>query len=119
MKFTNLIIGIAFVSVFSFVLFNGISSCRKLDEKFKVSIAHQSSEEFIAESFRNTCVGEGFEDLNQWQIKCRDMFGLDYIAWSNANEFMDVSMKNTCTELFYGVWIKNGQQKEVYCRKRL
>ena len=74
---------------------------------------------FIEESFKNTCCGKGFSDLNEWQKTCRSLFSLDYIAWSDATEFMDVNDENSEGKLFYGKWTSSSFEGEVYCRRKI
>ena len=77
------------------------------------------TQKFIAESFKNTCQKKGFVSLNEWQITCREMFNLDYIAWSDAEDFMKVSYDNSDCKLMYGRWVSSSCQGEVYCRSKL
>lgn len=76
------------------------------------------STNFIYESFKSTCEGKSFSSLNEWQEKCGALWNLEYIAWSNAEDFMDVSYKNCDNALFYGVWISKYGKYEVYCRNK-
>ncbi|MCR4742530.1 MAG: hypothetical protein K5866_06650 [Treponema sp.] len=74
------------------------------------------TQKFIVESFKNTCQKKGFESLNEWQVTCREMFNLDYIAWTEAEDFMKVSYEKSTGKLMYGRWISSLCQGEVYCR---
>lgn len=76
------------------------------------------STKFIFESFKATCEGKCFSSLNEWQQKCKSLWNLEYIAWSNAEDFLDVSYENCDDSLFYGVWISKYGKYEVYCRKK-
>ena len=79
-----------------------------------------TAKKFIAESFRNTCEGKGFENLEQWQVCCRAIFKLEYIGWCQAQDFMIDDFAGG-GELMYGKWVASGDIKEcsdeVYCRK--
>ncbi len=96
------------------------------EKDFKTNIAVLKNEKkneldrkFIEESFKNTCHGKGFSDLNEWQKTCRALFSLDYIAWSDAAEFMDVCDEDTKGKLFYGKWSATYFEGEVYCRRKI
>lgn len=105
-----------FLMIFSvFVLFSNSSlRCVEMLEKSLMENRIRSeSTEFIYESFRNTCMGKGFNSLNEWQKNCRAMWSLDYIAWADASDFMDVEKEI----LYYGTWSGKYGKGEVYCRK--
>lgn len=72
---------------------------------------------FISESFRMTCDGKGFESFSEWQKTCRSLFGLEYIAWSDAQDFMSVD-ESEKGKLFYGIWSGPMGNGEVYCRRK-
>ncbi|MCI5607230.1 MAG: hypothetical protein SOT46_08715 [Treponema sp.] len=72
---------------------------------------------FIDSSFRNICKGKaGFENFNEWQSVCRVMFGLEYIGWSNASDFMKVSYDKSLNQLMCGVWTHGDEECQIFCR---
>lgn len=118
-------------TVLIFVIFLGLLCMTIRDSVFyfsrfetKAELAHKVyvQKVFIAESFKNTCCGNGFSDLEEWQKCCRQMFSLEYIAWCPAQEFMIDEQSNNLGELMYGKWIcKNESSKasgEIYCRMK-
>lgn len=88
-------------------------------EKWKKSVLDKqkrvASFEFITKSFRNACFGKGFTDLNEWQMVCRDLWKLDYIGWSKAENFMEVKYQENGI-LFYGTWNDRYGGGEVFQR---
>ena len=106
--------------LFSLILCDSVSSCIKLEKKAEKLQKSYSEKRFIAESFKNTCAGKGFYSLNEWQICCRQMFALDYIAWCEAEDFMIDNSDKKNTVLLYGKWIASEKYPqatgEVYCR---
>ena len=118
MRLINIFVSLILFGVISLGFGSGLETCRKLDQRYFSLSKNKTSKEFVTKSFINTCKGKGFSDLNEWQLVCRELFNIEYIAWANANDFMDVSMANTNEDLFYGAWTLNGEINEVYCRKR-
>lgn len=116
MKFTEIVVIFGIFSFFILNLFDGFLICKKLSETMGEVKNTCEAEKFITESFKKTCKGEGFNSLNEWQVTCRAMFSLDYIGWSNADDFMEVDYEFSKNKLFYGKWIGSGWDGEVYCR---
>lgn len=116
MKFTEIVIVYALITVFLMSLFDGLCVCERLSEKSREIQINYETEKFIAESFRATCSGNAFKSLNEWQVSCRAMFNLDYIGWSDAENFMEVDYEKSSKRLYYGKWNGQGCSGEVYCR---
>lgn len=134
MKLYEILILLLFGFVFSSCLCHFLSSNRKLEANLNDIKNETCSKRFIAESFRKTCNGTGFKDLEEWQLVCRSLFSLDYIAWCDAEEFMIDPVKEEAAEsvglcnfyeivndntLFYGKWMSSDDSEingEVYCR---
>lgn len=115
MKLINVVVNLVIVSICSASInssFNKYKILKKNNSELKQKI---NSVYFLSESFRNTCEGKGFDSLNTWQKVCRDLYGLDYIGWADAESFMEVSNPEK-GKLFYGAWMNGEGIKEVYCR---
>lgn len=119
MRFCEVLVAIALFMGFSICFTEYSIKINKLNEECIGLEKQVTAEKFISNSFVNTCSGKGFADLNEWQQKCRAMYNLDYIAWCNAEDFMDVSYENKPTQLYYGTWNSNDIKGEIYCRKRI
>lgn len=118
MKFTNVVIAMVMAGVLSVCISTQVFYVSRLGNKVSEIRNKAVMQRFISESFRNTCNGKGFKDLIQWQVTCRAMFNLSYIAWSDASEFMEVPEDICNKKLFYGKWINSDGEGEVYCRDR-
>lgn len=118
MKLHQAIILFFFFYVFCFTSFSLEKDFKYLCKKNSEIKNQTMSTKFIFESFKATCEGRCFSSLNEWQQKCKSLCDLEYIAWSNAEDFMDVSCENCDDTLFYGVWISKYGKYEVYCRKK-
>lgn len=113
MKYIDLILMFFLISTF----FIFISSSGKIYEKLfdkNFSIENETCAcRFISESFKNTCDGNGFENLNQWQKTCREMWNLKYIAWCDARDFLPIPNEYD-KKVLYGKWIGNNWEGEIY-----
>lgn len=118
MKLFQTIILFLFFYVFCFSSVSLEKDFKYLCKKNREIRSQTMSTKFIFESFKATCEGKCFSSLNEWQQKCKSLWDLEYIAWSNAEDFMDVSYENCDDALFYGVWISKYGKYEVYCRKK-
>lgn len=110
---------IVIISVLVSLLFvsgaSGFHSVKELSLAGENKKNEYLSTRFISESFRKTCKGNGFKDLNQWQKTCRSLWNLDYIGWCSAEDFM-VDPSPESGELLYGKWIGSCGEGEVYER---
>ena len=97
-----------------------VSCVRTLGKKADSLRKEYQTKHFIAESFCNTCNGKGFSNLEEWQVSCRQMFNLEYIAWCPASDFMIDDYHEEGHQLMYGKWIavqESGEiSGEIYCR---
>lgn len=116
MKYTEAILSVCFFVICSSCIAGTINQSYQIDRRVNCQLYENNSNEFIFNSFINTCNGNGYSDLNQWQKKCRDLYGLEYIGWCNAEDFMAVDYSKTKAPLMYGKWISNKANGEVYCR---
>lgn len=121
MRFSQVIVISIITYLISFILDTGLHNSVKLNEIITEKQRNYTEKKFVAESFRNTCQGNGFENLEQWQFSCRNMFDLDYIAWCDSEEFMIDEHKECGKKLVYGKWISKDKKSdgEVYCRLSL
>jgi len=60
--------------------------------------------EFISESFRSSCDGIGFENLDRWESANRQLWNLNEIGWKKEGELM------------YGFWKGPSGEGEVFQR---
>ena len=120
MRLHTVLVILTLAGLFSLMLCDSVYSSIKLEKKAEELQRSYFEKRFIAESFKNTCAGKGFSSLNEWQICCRQMFALDYIAWCEASEFMIDDADGDDTVLLYGKWIASEKYPqaagEVYCR---
>lgn len=117
MKLTEIAVIITVLCIVVFSAYYGLFGIKKINETSEKYKKQASAELFISESFKNTCHGVGFENLNKWQATCRDMWNLDYIGWANAQDFMEVDNTISEKELMYGKWDGVITSGEVYCRR--
>ncbi len=113
MRFSTLIVMIVFLAVLNISVRDAMFSIKTLDSKVRKAHNCYAAKSFIAQSFKNTCEGKGFDSLEQWQLCCRAMFKLDYIAWSPAENFMiDKAAQNGESGLMYGRWEGSGMLED-------
>ena len=113
MRFSTLIVVIIFLGLISISVHDAMFWLKNLDAKVRETHSCYAAKSFIAQSFKNTCEGKGFESLEQWQLCCRAMFGLEYIAWCPAENFMiDKAAENGKPCLMYGKWEGSGMLEE-------
>lgn len=121
MRLHTLLIILTVMGIMSISVLDYLSYIRTLGQKEHSLFITYSGKRFIAESFRQTCKGRGFDNLEQWQLTCRRLFKLEYIAWCSSDDFMidEAGENNSC--LMYGKWIAGEEYSdmsgEVYCRK--
>ena len=123
MRFSTLIIISLFLGLLSLSLFDAASSLNTLGSRVEKIRSTYMAKSFIAESFKKTCEGKGFDSLEEWQLCCRAMFGLEYIAWCPAENFMiDRGAERGAGRLMYGKWTGSQELKacsgEVFYRSR-
>lgn len=117
MRFFDLIIFIFFLSIGVYSAEYEFSSYNKCNEKNNYLKDKVDSYSFIYDSFITTCNGNGFSSLNEWQIKCREMWNLEYIGWTEAEDFMQVQ-ESEKGQLLFGTWVGPFGKGEVYCRSK-
>lgn len=115
MRFIEVIVIYILLSFLEIFFCTGIVSYKKIENYCEIEKQKYSSTKFISESFKKTCSGKGFKNLEEWQKTCRALWKLEYIGWASATEFMDNSFEN-CDELIYGKWIGVYSEGEVFCR---
>ena len=123
MRFSTLIVVTIFLGLISVSARDAMTSINALGSKVEKLRSSYAAKHFIAESFKNTCEGKGFESLEQWQLCCRAMFKLEYIAWCPAENFMhDEAAERGCPRLMYGKWMAGvpfeASGGEVFYRSR-
>lgn len=115
MNFIQVISSFTIGVSFLISLYGGFSICEKNEKRILEIKKQVHCEKFIAESFRKTCEGKGFEDLNQWQECCRAMWNLEYIGWANVQDFMIIP-DDSDFSLVCGVWRDKKTCGEVYSK---
>lgn len=118
MSFIQMLSTFALLSTIEIWSWGGIRQYWKFNEKITAKRKETECCRFVAESFKNTCQGKGFESLNEWQNSCRALWKLQYIGWSEAGDFMIVSGKNESI-LYYGKWIGEAGDGEIYSESRI
>ena len=94
--------GLLFISLNDYVFYTS-----RLENKYLYLLKSFTAKRFIAESFKKTCNGDGFSNLEEWQGSCKVLFKLENINW-NFVESSDKSIK-----LFYASW--TGSQDSPDC----
>ena len=118
MKLLWIIADVFIISLFSMVFMNGYGKVKKLSDELKKSRESYEGQKFIYESFRKTCEGKCFDSFLEWQKYCKDNWKLDYIGFSEAEEFCnDYKMHSNGQVLMYGKWNGPFGEGEVYCIK--
>ena len=92
--------------------------CGRLENQRMAKKIEAEITKVIWNSFIETCNGNGYADLNEWQKINRKLWNLDYIAWSAAEDFMVVSEESD-SALYYGVWESEYSSGDVFCRCKL
>ena len=118
MKLHVTVLLIAFLSL-AFLVFNDcVFTAIKLEQQSRACFKAFIAKRFIAESFRNSCKGEGFDSLEEWQECCKSLFNLEEINWKSVDEQNLINEE----ELMYGSWQSSSEEidfsGEVYYRKR-
>ena len=115
MRFASLLLFSVFMGLFSFAATSEIKLFGETEKRKLQTQRRYESLSFISESFKNSVRGQGFTSLVQWQKTCKAMFCLDYIAWTEAENFMVVE-NGKSGKLLYGKWIGPYGEGNVYCR---
>ncbi len=115
MKYFEIILVVIMMTLLSSAMAGSISSVHKVIEKSEKSRRELDSFVFISDSFRKTCNGKCFSNLEEWQVTCRVMWNLEYIGWADAEDFMKVEAEPD-EKLYYGRWSGPDGNGEVYCR---
>ncbi|MBR1638352.1 MAG: hypothetical protein IJ688_03095 [Treponema sp.] len=110
MKFFDLSIYLAVLLFFMMITAGFVRQFSAMDKIERNLTLQKDSLTFISQSFLNTCEGCGFSSLEEWQKNCRALWNLDYIAWSDAAEFLPVSAER----LLYGRWNNGYVSGEIY-----
>lgn len=116
MKLSTLVICIFMVSVLFISVSAGYRDVLGRDKQIRGKRNQVETIKFINRSFEKTCEGKGFVDLLEWQKVCRVCFDLDYIGWCSSEEFMIDDSPEAGT-LWYGKWIGQGTEGEIYFRE--
>lgn len=116
MKYTDLLVFLFLLCVFSVVSASLVKTYSHLSSANDEYVEKINSNIFISESFKNTCQGKGFSSLYQWQKCCKAMCNLKYIGWSDTNDIMIRGDKFKGLAL-YGTWKGQDYKGEVYWKE--
>lgn len=117
MKLINIVVSCILSCCFFTGVVDSVLLCKKIENRQIKLKKEVLSQKFVSESFKSACDGFGFTSLNDWQQCCRAMFNMNYIAWCDAQDFMEVSFENNPRQLLYGNWKSEICSGEIYYRK--
>ena len=113
MKLYTVVFTAIFLCIFSMTLRNAVFYARTYEAKCRELFLSYSAKKFISQSFRNTCSGKGFENLEQWRLSCSALFSLEEISYEAETDFAQ-------GELMHAVWTGSSEYEkcsgEVFCR---
>lgn len=122
MRFSTLIVLLFFLGIIGISIHQAAWCSKELGAREQSLRQCFRAKKFIAQSFKETCDRKGFETLEEWQLTCRSMFDLEYIAWCPAEEFLVVQNEEYTDRLMYATWKGNSALKacsgEVYYRSK-
>ena len=114
MKLYTVVIAAFFLCIFSTVIRDSVYYAVKFEQSVNQEFLSYSAKKFIAQSFKNTCNGKGFNSFEQWKLVCRTLFELESINYEQT--FCDSGSE----KLMYAKWTgKSKLQKcsgEVYVK---
>lgn len=99
MKLYSVTLVAFFMCVFFSIIQSSVFYAQKLEQKAQEVFLCCTAKKFIAQSFKNTCTGKGFKNLDQWQLVCNELFMLDSITYVVSPE---------PEKLFYAKWNGSG-----------
>lgn len=112
MKLHSVVLVMLFLGLIFSVLNDFVFCAVLLEQKADNAFQIYTAKRFIAESFRNTCAGKGFSNLEQWQNSCRALFKLESIEWNYVVDGTEI--------LIQGSWQGNDAlcecRGEAFCR---
>lgn len=120
MKLINVVVFYVLYLLILGSLVSGGVAYGKLYKKCETEKQKYECIRFVSESFRKTCDGSGFSNLNEWQKVCKAFWNLEYIGWAPTTEFLsDVDNKDSNVNyenVMYGKWISDFCEGEVYSK---
>lgn len=116
MRFTEVIVSYMAIVTILMIVICGITNCNKLEKEIICKRNQAVCVKFVSESFRKTCEGKGFKNLNEWQKCCKALWKFDYISWADAQDLLDIGTLKSDEKMFYGKWSGNVCEGEVFCR---
>ena len=96
-----------------FIILGTFCFLRCTEKDWKSLVKEENA--FIHDTFVETCKGNGFSSLDEWQSVCREKFHLDYIGWCAAADFIVIEPDEEGV-LYYGKWHGKNGYGEVYAR---
>ena len=111
MRLFEVIVISVILCIFFTVFAGAYSSVKQMDCRIEELRNKNASLSFIAESFYNTCEGNGsgFSSLEEWKSVCRSLWQLDSIEWDYAA---------SDRTLICGVWSGPVSEGKVYYRRK-
>ena len=86
MRLSNIPALFLIISLFCPLYSNQIKTIGLFERKIQHSVERRDSVRFISESFRKTCRGEGFANLEEWSRSCRGLWELEEIEFETVEE---------------------------------
>ena len=122
MRFSTLIVVLVFLGIIGISVHQAVWHSNELGTRAENLRQCYWIKKFITQSFKDSCDGKGFASQEEWQVTCRSMFDLEYIAWCPAEEFMIVQNDEYRNRLMYATWKGNKDLEacsgEVYYRSK-
>ena len=109
MKFSEVICLSVILTILSSMFAGYVYQLIEKDRKLLRHKKETTSQNFISQSFCNSCSGKGFSSLDEWKSVCGTLWQLENIEWSCRQEGN--------REVFYGKWIGPYGSGEVYAKK--
>ena len=113
MKLIDLLLAAMLLSLSASMLSGSVKELHKLELAISETGEKAASIHFISESFRKTCRGEGFANLEEWSRSCRGLWELEEIEFETVEENEAGREK-----LLRGSWAGPHGSGEVFCRIR-
>lgn len=91
MKLYSVIFTAIYLCILSMTLRNAVFYVRTYESKVQEYFLSYSAQKFISQSFKNTCSGRGFSNLEEWKNVCNALFTLEEISYeavSGQNKLM-------------------------------
>jgi hypothetical protein len=113
MKLIDLLLAALLLSLSVAMLSGSVRELHNLELAISETGKKATSIDFISESFRKTCRGEGFANLEEWSRTSKGLWELEEISFEIFEE-----NKASKEKLMKGIWTGPHGSGEVFCRIR-